>query len=264
MKNPIKTYRFKLLPTPQQEHTFVCWLGTCRFLYNLCLEQRIKVYRTHSKTVSRGELKRDVSDCAKDHDWIAEVHSQTRQEVVERLDISYKRFFNNGAGFPKFANRSTYKSFVLKQGVRFVETEQKNRGIVRLPKIGKVKFRKSQDLLGTLKRTSVVKEADGWYITFSCEIPAETFVQFPKQTQSVGIDVGLESLVSFSDGRKVAPPKALPKHEAKLKRLQRSVSRKKRGSKNRKKTVRKLAKEHLRIKRIRTDFLHKLSTVVAE
>jgi putative transposase len=82
------------------------------------------------------------------------------------------------------------------------------------------------------------------------------------QTKSVGIDVGLESLVSFSDGRKVAPLKALRKHEAKLRRLQRSVSRKKRGSNNRKKTVRKLAKEHLRIKRIRTDFLHKLSTVV--
>ena len=264
MKNPIKTYRFKLLPTREQEHTFVCWLGTCRFLYNLCLEYRIGLYQAKRQSVGKYELQKQVAECAKEESWIAEVHSQTRQEVVERLDISYKRFFNNGAGFPKFANRSTYKSFVLKQGVRFVETEQKNRGIVRLPKIGKVKFRKSQDLLGTLKRTSVVKEADGWYISFSCEIPAETFVQFPKQTQSVGIDVGLESLVSFSDGRKIAPQKALPKHEAKLKRLQRSVSRKKRGSNNRKKTVRKLAKEHLRIKRIRTDFLHKLSTVVAE
>jgi putative transposase len=90
--------------------------------------------------VSISELKRDISDCAKEHDWIVAVHSQTRQEVVERVDNSYQRFFKLGAGFPKFTKRSTYKSFVLKQGVKFHESDNSKHGIVRLPKIGNVRF----------------------------------------------------------------------------------------------------------------------------
>lgn len=252
----VKTYRFKLKPTRAQEQIFAQWLGSCRFVYNLCLEYRKLMYKQWGKSVSKNELQKQVKDLVKEVEWLKPLHSQTLQDVTDRLEASYDRFFNKGAGFPKFAKRSRYHSFSFKQGVKRRAYDSERIGKVYLPKIGDVAFIKSQEYTGTIKNTKIIREADGWYIAFAVET-----IQAPlqKATGHIGIDVGLESFATLSTGAKIAPSHALRRRERRLKRLQRAVSRKTRGSNNRKKAVKRLAKEHLKIKRIRQDFLHKLS-----
>ena len=258
----VKTYRYKLKPTRAQAQTFAQWLGSCRFVYNLCLEYRQLMYKQWQKSVSKNELQKQVKDLVSEVEWLKPLHSQTLQDVTDRLEKSYDRFFKShrnggGAGFPKFAKRHQYRSFSFKQGVQRRAYDSERIGKVYLPKIGDVAYIKSREFQGTIKRTSIIKEADGWYIAFSVEIVQEPL---PRATHHIGIDVGLESFATLSTGEKIAPSRALRRRERRLKRLQRAVSRKSKGSNNRKKAVKRLAKEHLNIKRIRQDFLHQLST----
>jgi putative transposase len=251
--NQIKTYRFKLKPTKEQAMAFAQWLGSCRYVYNLCLDYKKQLYSNHSVSISKNEMQKELSAIAKDIEWIGCIHSQTLQEVTDRLFKSYDGFFKLGKGFPKFAKRSLYRSFTYKQGVKLHE----NTCTVQLPKIGKVKYRKSQAVLGTIKTASVVKEADGWYVTLCCEVG---IAPLPQVENVVGLDVGIKSFVVTSDGTVVANPKHLYRYQHQLRKAQRSVSRKKKGSSNRRKAVVRLAKLHLKVRNTRKDFHHKLST----
>jgi putative transposase len=258
----VKTYRFKLKPTRAQEQIFAEWLGSCRFVYNLCLEYRQLMYKQWQKSVSKNELQKQVKELVSEVEWLKSFHSQALEDVTDRLEKTYDRFFKShrnggGADFPKFAKRLQYRSFSFKQGVQRRAHDSERIGKVYLPKIGDVAYIKSREFVGNIKRTSIIKEADGWYIAFSVEIAQEPL---PRAANHVGIDVGLESFATLSTGEKIAPPQALRRCEHRLKLLQRAVSRKSRGSNNRKKAVERLAKEHLKIKRIRQDFLQKLST----
>jgi putative transposase len=253
----LKTYRYKLKPTRAQEQIFAQWLGSCRYVYNLCLEYKQLLYNQYRKSISKNELQKQVKELVKEVEWLQPLHSQTLQDVTDRLEKSYDRFFRNGAGFPKFAKRHHYRSFLFKQGVKRCASDSGRCGKVYLPKIGEVRYINSREFQGAIKRTSIIRETDGWYIAFSVETVQEPL---PQTIPEIGIDVGLESFATLSTGEKIAPPRVLCKRERRLKRLQRAVSRKTKGSNNRKKAVKRLAKEHLKIKRIRQDFLHKLTS----
>lgn len=251
--NQIKTYRFKLKPTRAQAQAFARWLGSCRYVYNLCLDYKKQLYADHQVSINRNEMQKELAAIARDVEWIGCVHSQTLQEVTDRLFKSYEGFFQQGKGFPKFARRSQYRSFAFKQGVKL----HQNTCTVQLPKIGKVKYRKSQPVLGTVKTASVVKEADGWYVTLCCE---EDIAPLPQAGKVVGLDVGIKSLVVTSEGVVVDNPKHLYRYQYQLRKAQRSVSRKKKGGCNRGKAIHKLARLHLKVRNARKDFHHKLST----
>jgi putative transposase len=253
--NQIKTYRFKLKPTKVQAMAFAQWLGSCRYVYNLCLDYKKQLYSNHSVSIGKYDMQKELSAIAKDIEWIGCIHSQTLQEVTDRLFKAYDGFFKQGKGFPKFAERSLYRSFTYKQGVKLHE----NTCTIQLPKIGKVKYRKSQDVQGNIKTASVVKEADGWYITLCCEVG---IAPLPQVENVVGLDVGIKSFVVTSDGEVVDNPKHLYRYQHQLRKAQRSVSRKKKGSSNRRKAVTKLAMIHLKVRNTRKDFHHKLSTQI--
>lgn len=128
---------------------------------------------------------------------------------------------------------------------------------MQLSKLGKIKYRNSQACTGTIKRATVRECADGWYVCLTCETDIQPL---PQRQNSIGIDVGIKSLFVTSNGETIENPKHLYKAEKKLKRLQRSVSRKKKGSANRKKAVQKLARQHQKVANTRKDFHHKLTT----
>jgi putative transposase len=248
--NHLKTYRFKLKPTKAQQQSFAQWVGTCRYVYNLALDTKIHAYK-YGVSLSKYDLIKQLPDL-KETEWIKEVHSQTLQDVVERLDKAYQSFFK-GNGFPKFAKKGFYSSFTFKQGVKL----HQNTNTVQLPKIGKVKYRKSQAVEGEIKTANVSKQADGWYISLACEVEIKTL---PTNPNVVGLDVGIKSFVVTSDGDVYGNPKYLYHYQKRLTQAQRSVSRKKKGSSNRKKAVLKLAKLHLKVSNTRKDFQHQLST----
>jgi putative transposase len=107
----VKTYHFKLKPTPVQEHIFAQWLGPCRFVYNLYLEYRQLMHRQWQKSVSKNELQKQVKDLVSEVEWLKPLHSQTLQDVTDPLEKTYKGFFNLGAGFSLF--RQSLRIFLL-------------------------------------------------------------------------------------------------------------------------------------------------------
>jgi len=174
------------------------------------------------------------------------------QEVTDRLFKAYDSFFK-GKGFPKFAKKGLYSSFTFKQGVKL----HQNTNTVQLPKIGKVKYRKSQVVDGVIKTVNINKQADGCCISLACEVDIQPL---PTNTNTVGLDMGIKSFVVTSGGEILDNPKYLYQYQKRLNRAQRSVSRKKKGGSNRKKAVRKLPRIHLKVSNTRRDFQHKIST----
>jgi len=182
------------------------------------------------------------------------------QESAKNLSGAYQRWFKwlktrkgPKAGAPRFkSKRDSRRSFRYKSGIK-VDGDK-----VWLPKIGWVRFRNSRDPIGKLKGATVSRSASGkWFVSITAEVPIP---KKPERTEAIGIDVGLSTYATLSDGEKIDPPKWLRRSERKLKRLQRAVSTKKKGSANRAKAKQKVAKHHERVANQRKDFQHKLST----
>ena len=153
----------------------------------------------------KNDIQKQISGIAKEVDWIGVLHSQTLQEVTDRLFKAYDGFFEQGQGFPKLAKKGFYSSFTFKQGVKLhqnTNTVQPSGGPV--PKLGKVKYRKSQTVEGRIKTAHISQQVDGWYISLVCEGAIQPL---PTQTNVVGLDVGIKSLATFSDG---SPPLIIP------------------------------------------------------
>ncbi|MEK7434308.1 MAG: RNA-guided endonuclease TnpB family protein, partial [Cyanobacteriota bacterium] len=244
---------YKLKPNKTQLIDLNKWLGTCRFLYNIALEYRIKLYEIWNKTISKFDLIKELVDVKKveGFEWIKEVPSQTLQAVIERLDNSYQRFFKLGSGFPEFAKKSKFKSFLIKQGVEIYGN------CVRLPKIGLIKFFNSRPIESKIKTATIRKEADGWYISLVFEGETKELEPIEKE---IGVDVGLKHFLVTSDNEKIENPRTYRKQEKKLAKYQRKIARTKKGSNNRKKLVTKLSRLHQKIKNVRNDFLNKVSS----
>lgn len=243
------TYRYKLNLTTAQSARIDQWIGTCRYVYNLALETKINAYNSGRVNLSKFDLINQLPEL-KDIEWIADVPSQSLQNVCERLDSAYQAFFKGG-GFPKFAKRGKYKSILFKS------VKQENNGFI-LPKIGKVKIFKDRKAEGELKKAIITKEYNGYFICVISEVQSVNL--YPtSENQTVGLDVGIAYLLVDSDGCFIENPHIFKKYEQKLRIENRSLSRKKRGSKSREKQRLRLVKLYAKIGNTRRDFLHKVS-----
>ena len=253
----IKSYKFKLVPNKEQEIAFYHYIDTTRFIYNFCLYYKKILYQNHNINISKNDIQKEFKDIKNETEWMSDIHSQVVQDVTDRLFTSYDNFFRrvkkgDTPGFPKFAKKDFWCSFKFKQGVSYC----KNTNKIKLPKLGKVKFRKSQEILGNIKTASIIKESDGWYISLSCE---EYIEPLKKVNKVIGIDLGLKDLIIDSNGSVFGNPKTLKIWEDKLIEAQKSLSKKVKGSNNRKKAKERLRKIHSKIARIRKDNLHKIT-----
>lgn len=247
----IKTYKYKLKPNKGQRETFESWVGINRYLYNIALEHRITAYRSNKTSISKYEQYNQLTDAKKDNklSFLKTVHSQVLQETLDRVDKAYKSFFK-GSGFPRFQKKGFYNSFTFKQGVRIEGSK------VRLPKIGFVKFFNSRTFEGKIKTVTVIKEIDDWYICFAVEIAQRIHTN----SQDVGIDMGITKLSTLSDGTIIENPKFLNSLKRKIRILSRKLARQKKGSNSREKTKRKLANIYQKLRRCRTDYIHKATS----
>jgi len=192
--------------------------------------------------------------------WLADGPIHPQQQVLRRLDEAYRRFFSKAGGFPSF------KRYGDEPGIRFPDPKQFSmdaaNGRIKLPKLGWVRLRMSQPADGALRNVSVTREGERWFAS----IQVETRETAPALgvAPTLGIDLGLAQFAAMSDGKAVSPLRALAKQRVRLKRYQRSVARKKKGSANRKKAVVRLGNLHRRIAHQRSDWLHKLTTDLAD
>jgi putative transposase len=257
MFNVVKTFRYKLKPTDEQANIFSQWLCTCRYVYNLALEYWTYLYSQKGVSISKFDLINELPEMKKveGFEWIRNVPALTLQAVMERLDNSYQKFFK-GAGFPKFARRDRYKSFLIKNNSQLSEIQIFG-NIIKLPKIGFVKFFNSREVEGKIKTATIRKEADGWYISVSFEGKTEPL---PETDNEIALDLGVKYFAYPSEGEPIENPKHYHKYQDELRVLQRSLQRKKKGSKNRNKVKNAIARLHQKIANVRRDFLQKVST----
>ncbi len=258
-------YRFRIYPNEEQRRILERTLQTCRILYNNLLAERRDTYRRMGRSPSYYEQKRGLTKRRNDNPYLPQVHSQVLQDVALRLERAFERFFKrdkNGrkAGYPRFKGSNRYDSFTYPQYGNGAILKD---GRLQLSKIGAVRIFQHRPIPpnGTVKTCTIRRDVDTWYACFTVEI--ENPPQRLRQRKSqVGIDLGLNSLMTLSNGEKVEPPKFLRKSEKKLQREQRRLSRKRKGSQNRRKQVIKLARIHRKIRLQRTDFNHKLSRIL--
>lgn len=250
----IRTYSYKLYNNNHYQKKFDRWVGVCRLTFNTAKELKDYVYKTTGKGISKYDMMKQLPEFKKDFEWIQEVNSQTLQSVIERLYDAYDKFFKGG-GYPKWASRKRYKSFKFKQNVK-----RTDKGF-KLPKFGEVKvFNNERTFEGEIKCADLIRKADGLYINVVVE--QEDTKKADSQGR-VGIDIGISYFCVTSDGVYIDNPKYLEKQLKKLRVEQRSLSRKKKGSKRREKQVKKVLRLHKKVTDARKDFLHKISTQLA-
>lgn len=254
-----KTFKYKLIPTPAQQAGLDAVLWRCRTLYNAALDQRITAWQRCQVSVSRYEQEAELKAIRAEMPAYAAIHSHVLQDVLARLDRTYQAFFRRvqrgeKAGFPRFKGRDSrrFHSFTFKE---YGNGARLDNGVLVLSKIGRLALRWSRPLEGTPKTVTISKEADGWYVAISCaEVPVKAL---PLRGEETGIDLGLASFATLADGSSIANPRLFRVAEQRLKRAQRRVSRRVKGSKRRRKAVRWLAKAHAKVRRARADFHHK-------
>jgi putative transposase len=252
-----KTFKEKLRPTPVQERALEDVIWRCRTLYNTALEQRITAWQRCRASVSRFQQEAELKAVRAEFPEYAAVHSHLLQDALARLDKTYQAFFRRvqrgeKAGFPRFKGRNRFHSFTFKE---YGNGATLDNGFLVLSKIGRIAVHWSRPIQGTPKTVTISREADGWYVAVSCaDAPMQPL---PATGQETGIDLGLESFATLSDGSRIFSPRCYRKAEAYLAKCQRRVARRKKGSQRRKKALVLLAKAHQRVRRQRQDFHHK-------
>ncbi len=254
----MRTYQYKLKPTKPQLAAMEQTLEVCRRLYNGALAERRNAWENEKRSVNFAQQCASLPALKEKSAYLPNIHSQVLQDVMHRVNRSFENFFRRvkakeaKAGFPRFKGEGWYDSFQYRQygnGAKFDSA-----GRLSLSKVGAIRVCRDRPMTGTPKTVTLARRADGWYACIACDAEPEPL---PRAGESVGIDVGLESFATLSNGETIANPRLLRRAERHLKTAQRRVSRRKKGSERRKKARVLLAKAHLKVRRTRLDFCHK-------
>jgi putative transposase len=262
-----RAYRYELDPNNSQKSSLFRHAGVARFVYNWGLEQRLIQYKNNRGNERFADAMKQhklLTSLKKTHfSWMYECSKCAPQEALRDLDRAFKNFYRGlktgkRIGFPKFKRKGVHDSFRLYGIIRFEGRK------LQLPRIGKVRVKEKKENYhgGRILSVTVRKRADRWFASLTVveEIPDPN----PIKGSVIGVDIGVKTLATLSDGTTFSNPKALGRRLKKLRRLSKSFSRKKSRSKNYEKVRLKLAKMYLKTFNIRQDTLHKLTTYLAK
>lgn len=249
-----RNYKYRLYPTTAQTAVLVSWAGARRFIWNWGLRRNQENHQAGLKTPTFASLCKELTALKQEPDtkWLQEAPVAILQQSLRDLDQAFSNFFAKRARFPRPKSRKfTPHSMRFPEDVRVI-----NATSVRIPKMGTVRAVIHRPIEGIPKSATVKQDAIGnWYVVFVCHIERP---DFPSTSDSpVGIDLGLETFTTLSNGKKVKPPKFHRKAGRRIKRANRSLSRKQKGSKNRLKARKRLAKIHTKVSNQRKDWLHR-------
>jgi putative transposase len=253
----IRAYKYRIYPNKAQSEMIDKTIGVCRLVYNLALETKLYVYKSHGKKLTAFDLCYQLVELKQEYPWIAEVDSQAVQASVKRLDKSFQNFFRGG-GFPKFKKKSAGGSFQCPNNVKKVDWSLST---LSIPKIKNIPIKLSRRFDGDIKTITISKTPTGKHfasiLVETAEEKAATKPLNPGAT--IGVDVGIKSLAITSDGRVFEANRKLKDSLKRLQCLQRRASRKQKGSNNRKKANKCVAILHEKITNQRTDYIHKVT-----
>ncbi len=250
-------YRMRLYPSKTQARDLSATLDVCRSFYNALLDER-KVGYENGHSVTKKEQLRRVKELKQACPEAASIHSHALQVVASDLDKAFQNFFRRvksgeAPGYPRYKGRDQFDSFGLKELGNGFKIDGRR---LRISGIGRVPVRWHREIIGAIKTVRITRKASKWYACFAAEVETEIL---PQTGEVVGIDVGISHLLATSDGEFVQNPRWYRAGQKDLRRVQRSVSRKKKGGRNRRKTVLQLQRHHERVKNRRQDFLNKVA-----
>ncbi|HYX18219.1 MAG TPA: IS200/IS605 family element RNA-guided endonuclease TnpB [Nostoc sp.] len=259
-----KAFKVTLIPTHNQEVLINKTIGCARYVYNRFLALKKELYASEGKTLNYNTCSQQLTILKKEIEWLKEVDKFALQNSLKNLETAYKNFFadlkkikgKKGVGFPKFKKKrgckQSYKTNLTNGNIQIIENR------LKLPKVGWVRFHKSQYITGKLVNVTISRISSGKYIaSILCEAEID---KYPQVTQNIGLDLGLKSYLTTSNGETVDNPKYYRTQKRKLRKAHKKLSRSVKGSSNRVKAKIKLARTYERITNLRDDFLHKLST----
>lgn len=250
------TYKFRLYPTKEQVTKLWQHSILLTRLYNICLEQRIVVYRQHKKPVTRYDQQAELVDFKNEFPEYKEIYSQVLQQVTDRLDKTYKNFFNRGYGFPRFRSSKefftiTYPQNGYKLTNKFFITKT----------YGRIKFLKHREIQGKIKQVSIVYKNNMWFLCVVTDYKKET----DNNQRIVGVDLGITNIVATSDGEIIKNQNHVKYFDKQISKLKSYRDKNfKMGSRNYRfysSVIRRLY--GVKSRKIR-DFLHKVSRYLAD
>lgn len=257
----LRGYKYRIYPTEEQQVLLAKHFGCVRYVYNWALDTKSRAWKDEQKNLRKFDLVNKMQRKLKvNNEWLSEVNAQSLQFAIKQMDDSYQNFFKRNAKFPNFKK---------KFGVQSCNFPQNNRadfhnGLLEIMKFrGKnaIRCKFHRRFYGELKRVTIIRECDGRYYA-SCLVE-DRFTPLPQKKvlreTAIGIDTGLTHFATLSTGEKITSPKFSKNASLRLARLQRSLSRKKKGSSNYAKAKLHIARLHSKVAHRRSDFLHKLT-----
>jgi putative transposase len=253
----IRAYKYRIFPTKSQQQQLAQYFGCARWVYNMALESRKKARESGLKFPSYCNLANELPSLKRQYPFLRDCPSQSLQQSIKNQTTAFENFFKGRAKYPNFKSKSNRQGIQLPQGVS-VHFED---GTLFIPKLKIVSCKFHRPFHGKIKTVTVSKTPAGSYyasmlVENQDQVPAKRPVS---KELTIGIDMGIKSLAKFSNGKTIENPHWLKSRLDTLRRLQRSVSRKRKGGNNRKKARLLVAKCHERIAAQRADYLHKLS-----
>jgi len=255
----LKAYKFRLFPTKTQRSKMERTLDLCRWVYNQTLAYRKDAWEKEGRSTSKYETNNLLPNWKVEKPDLNEVFSQVLQNTQERVDLALKAFFRRvkageKPGYPRFRGSGWYDSFTYPQfGFKLLC------GKLRLSKIGDIKIKLHRPIEGKIKRLTVRRSSTGkWFACFSVEIDDPPKPPW-KDGSMVGIDVGLESFATLSNGEKIDNPRFFRSEEKALAKAQRRLSKCAKGTSQRRAAVKVVQRVHERIANRRYNFAHQMS-----
>jgi putative transposase len=257
----IRAYKYRIYPTRAQVTKLEHVLDICCELYNSALQERRDAWRVARKSVSCYDQQKQLTEIKKIRPELSDVYSQVLYDTLVRLDKAFAAFFRRvragerAAGFPRFRSRSRYSSFTFPQYPHFGFSIVS--GKLKLSKIGMIKIKLHRPIEGKIKTLTVTRSSTNkWFACFSVETEPQPL---PKTTSAVGINMGLKSFATLSTGEMIDNPKFFRSEEKRLARAQKKLSATKKGSQERRKQRKTVARVHERIANKRRNFAHQES-----
>jgi putative transposase len=252
-----KSFVYRLYPNKEQNNKLSKVLDTARDIYNSALAERKYAYRYQRKSLNYYDQASELKELRQTFPDVANLNCAMTQDMLRRLDKAFKRFYKHKegekVGFPRFKGKDRFSSVtfpVYGDGVKLRDNK------LYISNVGLLKIRMHRLLDGDINTVAIKRDCDKWYAVFSNTVD---ITPLPYSSNELGIDLGIESFACTSDNEFIENPKFLRYGLKDLRKAQRRVSRRKKGGKNRRKAVKLLARQHLKVRNQRKDFIHKKS-----
>jgi putative transposase len=264
----LQAVKYELRPDGQQKRHLARFAGSCRVVFHEALRLHQTNHEAGGQFINYVAMAKHLTawrngaplPSGRVAPWLKQAPAHPLQHALKDLERAYKNFFAKRAAFPRFAKKGRKDSFRYPDPKQ-IKLDQGNSRIF-LPKLGWLRYRNSRDALGEVKNATVSLSGGKWFVSIQTERDVEQ--PMPQASNAIGIDVGIARFATMSDGTFLAPLNSFKKHEARLCRTQRAMSRKTKFSNNWKKAKAKVQRIHTRIGNARRDYLHKATTTISQ